>query len=105
MQQDPYARGSWDRPVSAIRYKGWIRYLELYSARDASDTPEVSYIAKPTIGDTSNPTTQVGVPSRLEAAFIYQIAALSMVAFREQVAQQLFVIAQNYLLSATDNRE
>jgi len=109
MQQDEYARGSWDRPVSAIRYKGTDRYLELYSAKDASDTPEVSYIKKPTTTDTetmkSNQNTDISVPTRLEAAFIYQIAALSMVAFREQVAQTLFGIAQNYLLSTISNSE
>ena len=105
MQQDEYARGSWDRPVSAIRYKGSDRYLELYSAKDASDTVEVSYIAKPTIGDTSDGETEIGVPVRLEAAFIYQIAALTMVAFREQVAQQLFTVAQQYLFSTITNRE
>ncbi len=99
MQQDPYAKGSWDRPVSAIRYKGTSRYLELYSARDANDAPEVSYIAKPTVGDTSVPETDVNVPSRLEAAFIYQVAGLTMTAFREQVAQQLFGISKDYLLS------
>lgn len=105
MQQDQYAKGSWDRPVSAVRYKGTSRYLELYSARDAYDLPEVSYIAKPTVGDTSDPETDVDVPTRLEAAFIYQIAALTMVAFREEVAKQLFGIAQNYLFSTITNRE
>lgn len=109
MQQDEYARGSWDRPVSAIRYKGTDRYLELYSAKDASDTPEVSYIKKPTATSTetmkNDQDTEVSVPARLEAAFIYQIAALSMVAFREQVAQTLFGIAQNYLLSTISNSE
>lgn len=105
MQQDPYAKGSWDRPVSAVRYKGTDRYLELYSAKDASDTPEVSYIKKPTVADTSSEETDIKVPSRLEGAFIYQVAALTMVAFREEVAQQLFGIAQNYLLSTISNRE
>ena len=48
--------------------------------------------------------TDVAVPTRLDAAFIYQIAALVMVAFREEVAKSLFSIAQQYLLS-TLNRE
>lgn len=97
MQQDEYARGSWDRPVVAIAYHGTGRYLELYSAKATGDTVEASIVRKPTIGDTSDETTDVGVPVRLEAAFIYQIAGLSMVAFREQVAQQLFSIAQSHL--------
>lgn len=105
MQQDTYARGSWDRPVSAYRYKDADRYLELYSAKANSDTVQVSYIKKPVVGDTSSDETEIGVPARLEGAFIYQVAALTMVAFREQVAQQLFTIAQNYLFSTITNRE
>ncbi len=105
MQQDEYAHGSWDRPVSAMRYKGTDRYLELYSAKSDDDTVEVSYIKKPSTGDTSSEETEIGVPTRLEGAFIYQVAALTMVAFREQVAQQLFTIAQNYLFSITTNEE
>lgn len=108
MQQDEYAKGSWDRPVTAIRYKGTDRYLELYSAKDASDKPEISYIPKPTIASVATMEVQmetdVAVPTRLDAAFIYQIAALVMVAFREEVAKSLFSIAQQYLLS-TLNRE
>ena len=78
------------------------------SAKDASDKPEISYIPKPTIASVATMEeqmeTDVAVPTRLDAAFIYQIAALVMVAFREEVAKSLFSIAQQYLLS-TLNRE
>lgn len=97
MQQDEYARGSWDRPVNAIAYHGADRYLELYSAKASTDSIEASVIRKPTIGDTSVGTTDISVPSRLESAFIYQIAGLTMVAFREQIAASLFTIARQYL--------
>ena len=97
MQQDEYARGSWDRPVVAIVCSGADRYLELYSAKESTDTIEASVIRKPTIGDTSADTTDVSVPSRLEGAFIYQIAGLTMVAFREQIAASLFKIAQGFI--------
>ena len=105
MQQDDYAKGSWDRPVTAIRYKNGDRYLELYSAKQADDTVEVSVIMKPTSVDTSDSNSDIGVPSRLEAAFIYQIAGLAMTAFREDVARDLFVIARSYLVSRESNRE
>lgn len=97
MQQDEYARGSWDRPVSAIAYHNDERYLELYSAKDSTDQLEISIIRKPTMEDISVTGTEIGVPARLEAAFIYQIAGLAMVAFREQVAASLFSIARQYL--------
>ena len=94
MQQDDYARGSWDRPVIAITYQNKDRYLELYSAKANDDTILASIIRKPTIDDT---TTDIDVPSRLEGAFIYQIAGLTMVAFREEVSARLFTLADKYL--------
>ena len=94
MQQDDYARGSWDRPVVAVTYQNKDRYLELYSAKANDDTILASIIRKPTIDDT---TTDIDVPSRLEGAFIYQIAGLTMVAFREEVSARLFTLADKYL--------
>lgn len=101
MQQDEYARGSWDRPVTAVAYHGGVRYLELYSAKSSDDTVSISCIKKPVVSDVatllSNQDTDVSVPSRLEGAFIYQVAGLAMVAFRESVAQSLFSIARRYM--------
>lgn len=97
MQQDEYARGSWDRPVTAIAYRNKDRYLELYSAKEDTDELLISLVRKPSIGDTSVATTDVSVPVRLEAAFIYQIAGLTMEAFQEQIAGDLFGIATKYL--------
>ncbi len=98
MQQDEYARGSWDRPVNATAYHDADRYLEMYCAKTDDDKVETSIVRKPAIGDTSDDTTDVDVPVRLEAAFIYQIAGLTMVAFREQIAASLFAIAQKSLM-------
>lgn len=100
MQQDEYARGSWDRPVDAIAHHGADRYLELYSAKTNNDTIEASVIRKPSTlpsGLDGESTYDVAVPSRLESAFVYQIAGLTMVAFREQIAASLFTIARQYL--------
>ena len=69
----------------------------MYSAKESNDTISVSLIRKPVIGNTSVDTTDISVPSMLEAAFIYQIAGLTMVAFREQVATSLFTLAKQYL--------
>lgn len=97
MQQDQYARGSWDRPVNVLTYdrstgKG---LLMMYSARTANDTLNFLFIRKPTVPEGADP--EVGVPSRLEAAFIYQVAGLSMLAFREDVAANLLAIAEKNL--------
>lgn len=102
MQQDPYARGSWDRPVSILTNHGKDRYLEMYSAKTASDTLNFSFVRKPqmpTIDVTSaeSMNTTITVPSMLEEALIYQVAGLTMVAFKDDSASMFFAIANKNL--------
>lgn len=91
MQQDSYARGSWDRPVSILT-AGW---LEMYCARAATDGLVFSFIRKPgsVSASAEDPDPDVAVPLKLEGAFIYQVAGLAMTAFREDIAGDLFAIA------------
>lgn len=99
MQQDDYARGTWDRPVNILTYNGKDRMLEMYCARTSADTLNLVFIRKPdseSYGEDDT-ETEVKVPSQLEASLVYQIAGLTMVAFREDVASSLFAIAQRYL--------
>lgn len=99
MQQDKYARGSWDRPVNILTYIGADKTLEMYCAKAANDTLNFVFIRKPDMSniDTDHMSAEVDVPAGLEASLIYQIAGLSMVAFREDVAASLFAIAARYL--------
>ena len=99
MQQDKYARGSWDRPANILTYIGADKTLEMYCAKTTSDTLNFVFIRKPdtSIIDTDHMSEEVDVPAALEASLIYQIAGLSMVAFREDVAASLFTIAARYL--------
>lgn len=94
MQQDTYARGSWDRPVNIIT----AGTLEMYCAKTQQDTLVFKFIRRPdTDFSADNMSATVNVPASLEAALIYQVAGLSMVAFREDVAASLFAIADKYL--------
>lgn len=104
MQQDEYARGSWDRPVNILRYSSGKQILEMYSAKTVDDELIFVYVAKPAVSYSSLSDT-VDVPSRLEAALIYQVAALAMVAFREDVASSLFTIAARHMGIETNNNE
>lgn len=99
MQQDTYARGSWDRPVNILTYNGKQRMLEMYCARTAQDTLNFVFIRKPDPAsyDAEHMSAEVKVPKSLEASLIYQIAGLSMVAFREDVAATCFAIAARYM--------
>ena len=100
MQQDQYARGSWDRPVNILTWDPTNkRILEMYCAKESSDTLTFFYVAQPNLTnvDADHPGQEVSVPKQLEASLIYQIAALAMTAFREDIAGQLFAISQKYL--------
>lgn len=99
MQQDTYARGSWDRPVNILTYNGKQRMLEMYCARTQDDTLNFVFIRKPAAGSYSadDMTATVNCPNGLQASLIYQVAGLSMVAFREDIAASLFAIAARYL--------
>lgn len=99
MQQDPYARGSYDRPVNILTHEGNKRMLEMYCQKDNADGLVFLFINKPATDSitTDNMQYDVAVPSLLEAAFVYQVAALTMVAFREDIADALFTISQRYM--------
>lgn len=107
MQQDEYARGSWDRPVNILTYQNGKRVLTMYCAKVASgagaDTLNFVYIKNPTdpVIDAQHQDPDVSVPSQLEASFIYQVAGLSMVAFREDVAATLLALSEKYLKNDT----
>lgn len=96
MQQDQYARGSWDRPVNILTYDGADRYLDMYCARTNADTLKFTFIRKPAVTHYTS-GDNVTVPSLLESSLIYQIAGMAMTAFREEVAASLFAIAQKYM--------
>lgn len=99
MQQDQYARGSWDRPVNILTYTNGNRELRMYCAKTSSDTLQFAYIGRPNLTnvDEDHMSTNVSVPAQLQAALVYQVAGLTMVAFREDVAASLFDVAQRYL--------
>lgn len=102
MQQDTYARGSWDRPVNILTYDGTDKVLEMYCAKQSSDTLKFVLIRKPGTYSADSMQTDVTVPAALQAALVYQVAGLSMVAFREDVSASLFSIADKYMTGQTN---
>lgn len=103
MQQDTYARGSWDKPVNILTFDGADRVLEMYCAKQQSDTLKFVLIRKPGTYSIDSLSTNVTVPAALEASLIYQVAGLSMLAFREDVAASLFQIADRYMTKVQTN--
>ena len=111
MQGDEYARGTWDRPVTVLVH-GWamdnlvrkaVRKLELYSAKEPTDELIITFVKVPDLSEVEASDsstwddTEVGVPAKLEGAFIYEIAGLVLVAYREQAAKACFELAERYI--------
>ena len=97
MQQDEYARGSWDRPANILTYNGATRVLKMYCAQSLGDSLSFVFVRRPDVSSIVDTTSAVSVPPQLEASLIYQVAAMTMTAFKEDVAATLFAIAQRYL--------
>lgn len=99
MQSDEYAKGTPERPVSAIVRTDGALYMEFYTSKTSTDTLVMSVIEKPTITheELDDPDSEITVPEQLENAFIYQIAALTCVALREDISSSLFGISKQYL--------
>lgn len=94
MQQDKYAKGSWDRPVNIIT----AGTLEMYCAKSTSDRLIFVFVRKPSTSfSPSDMSANVKVPASLEASLIYQVAGLSMAAFKDDLAASLFAISDKYL--------
>ena len=94
MQGDEYARGTWDRPVTAIVHRPGSRWIELYSAKALTDTLYMLVYKKPDLADVEH--TGVSVPQALEGAFVYHLAGLVLTAFRDDHAGNLLAIARSY---------
>ncbi len=63
-------------------------YIELYSVTGASDRFEVAYVSRPSI-TTSGGAESVSVPERLERAFVYYAAGLTLLTLRDEHADSL----------------
>lgn len=96
LQSDRYACGTWERPVAALVTVPGGRELELYSARTADDTLRYC-LYLPVPGDLEEDGGTVSVPDILVPAFIYQVAALTLTAYREELATTFFSLAKERL--------
>jgi len=107
MQSDETARGCWDRPVTAIVHRIVTsgdtavsgRWLELYCAKTTSDTLSVLAYKKPDLSSMTD-STDIAISSALEGAFIYHIAGLTLLAFRDAAAKDMLEVARSYLVKS-----
>lgn len=93
-QRYPTTRGTYDAPACVLFSEDGKQILRMFSAETKSDKAYISVIRKPSTMsvDMSDGIKEVNVPSRVEASFIYYIAALTMQALGEN-SQSFFEIA------------
>lgn len=93
MQSNKWVCGSPKRPVAALVHSKNGRILELFKASSTTDSlSELTYI--PDLVDSGS---NVSISDATSEAFIYYVAALTMVTFREDLAESLFSISRNLL--------
>lgn len=93
MQSNKWVCGTAKRPVVALVNGKGGRVLELYKAASVNDTlKSFTYVAS-IPADASS----VGISEQLAGAFIYFVAGLTLVTFREDVADNFFKIGRNLL--------
>lgn len=93
-QRYPTTRGTYDAPACVLFSEDGKQILRMFSAETKDDKAYISVIRKPSTMsvDMSDGIKEVNVPSRVEASFIYYIAALTMQALGEN-SQSFFEIA------------
>lgn len=96
-QSDPYACATYEHPVAAIVHKvengKSQRYIELYKPKDMTDTLS-HFVYIPTHDSDSD---EYDVPSQLREAVIWYVAALSLVAVRDDHSDKCLEIAKGLM--------
>lgn len=99
MQNDEYAHGTTDRPVTVMIHDDGELKLQMNRAKAANDEAIIHLIEKPDVKEEElqDEDYDINIPIKAEAAFIYHIAALSTTSRRDAISTTLMQISQNYL--------
>lgn len=99
MQNDAYAHGTTDRPVTVMIHDDGELKLQMNRAKAANDEAIIHLIEKPDVKEEElqDEDYDINIPIKAEAAFIYHIAALSTTSRRDALSTTLMQISQNYL--------
>lgn len=93
MQSNKWVSATPDCPVAAIVHRSGGKELELFKAANTNDTLSVlTYIAAYPESEES-----VALSDQTVEAFIYYVAGLTMVTFKEESATDFFKLAQSLL--------
>lgn len=99
MQWDPYARGTWQRPVAAVLESGTStateKTMELFTLKSSTDTLSRFYYVKD--AEELDDTSSVSISDKLYSGYIYYICYLVLTALRDQSAPQFYRIANELI--------
>ena len=95
MQMYPTSRGTWDNPACVIYNENGKQILRMFSGKTKEDNYYITLALKPDVSftDTWDGETEVAIPERLTASFIYYIAGLTTLAMKEDVSKSLLELA------------
>lgn len=93
MQSNEWVCGSPECPVAALVHRSEGRVLELFKAASSSDTLS-SFVYIPSVTSDSE---SVDISDQLAESLIYYVAALTMVTFREDVANDFFKVGRSLI--------
>ena len=95
MQMYPTSRGTWDNPACVIYNENGKQILRMFSGKTRDDVYYITLALKPDVSftDTWDGETEVAIPERLTASFIYYIAGLTTLAMKEDVSKSLLELA------------
>ena len=95
MQMYPTSRGTWDNPACVIYNENGKQILRMFSGKTEEDNYYITLALKPDVSftDTWDGETEVAIPERLTASFIYYIAGLTTLAMKEDVSKSLLELA------------
>lgn len=93
MQSNKWVCGSPECPVAALVHRNGDRVLELFKAASENDTL-TSFVYIPSV---SSDAESVIISDQLAESLIYYVAALAMVTFREDVANDFFKVGRSLI--------
>lgn len=90
MQQGRTTMGCPDMPVSVLRVENGKNVLKMYTAETDEDEVSVQIVNQPA---STSSATDIGISGRIEKSFIYYIAYLTLLAFRDGSSQAFLAVA------------
>lgn len=102
MQQGRVTKGCPDMPVCVLGTSGNRNALFMYTAESEKDTLDISLVCKPDTDSDMDEDSEITVSEKLLKSFIYYIAYLTTLAYRDTSASAFLQVAMDEIGLRTD---